>query len=353
MDAYDNYGACEHITSFVDGLSNWYVRRSRDRFWAADKQAQGKLDAYWTLYECLSTTMKMVAPFVPFVSEAIWQNLVGVFDGNATVSVHLCDFPKADESKTDLVLSRQMSLLREIASSGRSARMAAKLKVRQPLSGVTVILNDATDQAWLEAHDEILKEELNVQSVTYTSDAGEFVTYQIVPNFKKLGPRVGKLMPKVKKAFAEADGAKILAELSANGGTVIEVEGEQIPLDDEDVEVRLKANEGWAAAPGPNAVVVLATELTPELIRLGKARDVVRLIQDRRKEMDLQFTDRIDLWLVTDSDELKSAIEENREYIMNETLATNLYLQPPTEAVESVEREVGENKLQIFIRVTG
>ncbi len=351
MDAYDNYGACLKITAFVDGLSNWYVRRSRDRFWASNKRAQEKLDAYWTLYECLTTIVKIVAPFVPFVAEAIWQNLVGVFEDSALASVHLCEYPTPAGSKTNAQLSRQMSLLREIASSGRSARMAAKLKVRQPLSGVTVILNDPTEQAWLEAHEAILMEELNVQSVTYTADAGEYVTYQIVPNFKRLGPRVGKLMPKVKQAFADADGAKILEELSTNGKTVIEVEGEQIELDNEDVEVRLQANQGWAAAQGPNAVVVLSTELTPELIRLGKSRDVVRLVQDRRKEMDLQFTDRIDLWLVTEKDELHTAIDENRQYIMKETLSVSLNLESPADDIESIEREVGEEKLSIFIRV--
>lgn len=266
-------------------------------------------------------------------------------------SVHLCEYPTPAGSKTNAQLSRQMSLLREIASSGRSARMAAKLKVRQPLSGVTVILNDPTEQAWLEAHEAILMEELNVQSVTYTADAGEYVTYQIAPNFKRLGPRVGKLMPKVKQAFADADGSKILEELSTDGKTVIEVEDEQIELDNEDVEVRLQANEGWAAAQGPNAVVVLSTELTPELIRLGKSRDVVRLVQDRRKEMDLQFTDRIDLWLVTDSDELRTAIDENREYIMKETLSVSLNLESPADDIEAIEREVGEDKLSIFIRV--
>lgn len=350
MDEYDNYGACERITAFVDGLSNWYVRRSRNRFWASDKQAQEKLDAYWTLYECLVTTTKLIAPFVPFVAESIWQNLVGVFDGQAVESVHLCDYPAEHETHLDPDLTRQMNLLREIASAGRSARMAAKLKVRQPLSGVTVILNDSTDQPWLEAHDEILKTELNVQGVTYTADAGEYVTYQIVPNFKRLGPRVGKLMPKVKQAFADADGAKILAELTANGSSAIEVEGEAVALDNEDVEVRLQANEGWAAAQSPNAVVVLSTELTPDLIRLGQARDIVRLVQDRRKEMDLQFTDRIDVWLVTKSEELKTAINENRQYIMDETLAISLNLDSPADDIESVEREVGDDKLHIFIR---
>jgi isoleucyl-tRNA synthetase len=353
MDAYDNYGACCRITSFVDALSNWYVRRSRDRFWSKDKQSAEKLDAYWTLYECLSTTAKMVAPFVPFMAETIWQNLTSVFNGKATSSVHLCDYPTADQGMIDEDLSRRMGLLREIASSGLSARMNAKLKVRQPLSGVTVILNDPIDQAWLEEHGELLKTELNVHDVTYTTDAGEFVTYQVVPNFKRLGPRVGKLMPKLKKAFAEADGGAMLTELTDSGKSSLNVEGETIELDQEDVEVRLQANEGWAAAQGPGAVIVLATELTPELIRSGWARDINRLVQERRKTLDLERSDKIALALVTDSEELKTAIKENDVYLKQESLATSLSLESPTGGCECEECSIGDHSLKIFVQVDG
>ena len=351
MDAYDNYGACTRITAFVEALSNWYVRRSRDRFWAKDKTAPEKLDAYWTLYECLSTTAKMIAPFVPFMAETIWQNLTSVFDGKAKLSVHLCDYPLAESSLIDADLSRRMGLLREIASSGLSARANAKLKVRQPLSGVTVVLNDSGDQSWLETHDEILKTELNVLDVTYTTDAGEFVTYQVVPNFKRLGPRVGKLMPKLKKAFADADGGAILAELTDSGKSSLTVEGETIELDSEDVEVRLQANEGWAAAQGKQSVIVLATELTPELVRSGLARDVNRQIQERRKSLDLERSDRIKLHLVTDSEELSQAISENKDYLMGETLANELLQDSPTDSTEPVECEIGESMLKIFVAV--
>lgn len=351
MDAYDNYGSCTKITAFVEALSNWYVRRSRDRFWAKDKTAPEKLDAYWTLYECLTTTAKMIAPFVPFMAETIWQNLTSVFDGNAKLSVHLCDYPLAEPSLIDSDLSRRMGLLRDIASSGLSARANAKLKVRQPLSGVTVVLNDSADQSWLETHDEILKTELNVLDVTYTTDAGEFVTYQVVPNFKRLGPRVGKLMPKVKKAFADADGGAILTELTDKGKSSLVVEGETIELDSEDVEVRLAANEGWAAAQGKQSVIVLATELTPELIRSGIARDVNRQVQERRKSLDLERSDRIQLHLVTQSDELSQAILENKDYLMGETLARQLHQEPPSDSTEPVECEIGDAILKLYVSV--
>jgi len=188
MDAYDNFGACQKINDFVDGLSNWYVRRSRDRFWASDKQSPEKLDAYWTLYECLLTTSKLVAPFVPFLAETLWQNLAGVFGDQALQSVHLCDYPQAESSAVDETLSERMRLLREIASLGRSARMDAKLKVRQPLAKVEVILADTAHQAWLEEHDDLLRDELNVKKIEYTKDAETYIEYQVQPNFKRVGP---------------------------------------------------------------------------------------------------------------------------------------------------------------------
>ena len=351
MDAYDNYGAANRLSEFVDVVSNWYVRRSRERFWSSDKQAPEKLDAYWTLYECLLTLSKLTAPFVPYISEAIWSNFSSGFD-NVPESVHLCDYPKTNAGLIDKNLSEQMQLLRELASLGRSARMNAKLKVRQPLSGVTVILNDEKHLQWLQSHGEILRTELNVKDVAYTSDAGQYVSYQVIPNFKRVGPRVGKLMPVVKKTLAEANGGEMLAEMEASGVVTLNVDGQEIKLDSEDIEVRLSANDGWAAAQGKNAVVVLSTELTPELIRDGKARDVVRLIQDRRKELQLNFTDRITLALVTDDADLAQAIQENSEYIKSETLAVEL-LTEAIEGIEAAEREVAEQKLTIFIKVVG
>ncbi len=349
MDNYDNYGAARTLSEFVDAMSNWYVRQSRERFWSADKNDQAKLDAYWTLYECLLTLSKLVAPFVPFVADSIWRNLSGAFK-DAPESVHLCDYPTAATSLIDEKLSEQMNLIRELASLGRSARMDAKLKVRQPLAGVTVVLNDDRHADWLKSHSDILESELNVKDVAFTSDAGEYVMYQVIPNFKRVGPRVGKLMPAVKKALAQADGGEMLGQLKSTGKVSLDVEGQTIELDSEDIEVRLSANEGWAAAPGKNAVVVLSTELTPALIREGKARDMVRLVQDRRKELKLNFSDRIVLALVCEDDELNQAIAENQDYIKSETLAVDLRVEALVD-VESAGREVSDAKLSIFIKV--
>ena len=238
MDAYDNFGACTALNGFVDILSNWYVRRNRDRFWSGEKRSADKLDAYWTLYECLITLSQMIAPFVPFVSEALWRNLAGVFGDRAVASVHLCDYPSADTSRIDAELSERMEVLREIASLGRSARMNAKLKVRQPLALVEVVLASDTHQAWLEAHHELLRDELNVKEIAYTTQADKYISYSVQPNFKRLGPRVGKLMPGLKQVLGSADGGALLTQLKQSGAVTLYVSGEPVQLDQEDLDVR-------------------------------------------------------------------------------------------------------------------
>ena len=350
MDAYDNYAACGRLNAFVDELSNWYVRRSRDRFWAGEKQTPDKLDAYWTLYECLVTTTKLIAPFVPFLAEALWQNLAGVFGGRATESVHLCDYPAGDAAAVDEELSSRMSLAQEISSLGRAARMEAKLKVRQPLARVEVILAHDSDLAWLRDYGDVAKAELNVKEVEFTLSADQYITYQVQPNFKRLGPRVGKLMPQVKKALTQAEGGQLLAEMKEQGKVTLTVEGETIELDGEDIEVRLQAKEGWAAAQGKQCVVVLSTELTPELVREGLARDLVRIVNDRRKEMGCEFTDRIKLSVVTDDAEVIKAIEENLDYIKQETLATEILMEAIPSA-ESTTHELGEAGVKLYVQV--
>ena len=348
MDAYDNYSACSAIIDFVDSLSNWYVRRSRDRFWSKDKTDAKKLDAYWTLYECLLTTCKVVAPFVPFISDAMWRNLThslpGVFE-----SVHLCDYPEADDAKIDEDLSRQMSLLRKIASLGLSARMGAKLKVRQPLASVKVILSDNKDLAWLQSHDEILRNELNVHKIEYVEDPETYISYSVVPNFRALGKKLGKLMPKVKKLLGETDASAMLAELDSTGKVMLDVEGNSIELTGEEIEVRLEAKDGWAAAQDPSCVVVLATELTDELLREGMARDLVRYVNDIRKEMDLEFNDAIKLAVVSDSEEVQTAIAENDAYIQSETQAVSLG-NNLIEGCSANDRDLGESKVQLFVK---
>ncbi len=323
MDAYDNYGACQQITALVDGLSNWYVRRSRDRYWAKDKNSPDKLDAYWTLYETLVEITKLIAPFVPFLAESLWQELTKPFtDSMETAeSVHLCDYPVSDPDRVDVTLSARMELLREIASLGRSARAEAKLKVRQPLASVTVVLPDQQHVQWLKAHDALVQSELNVKAVEYVTDAEHLVHYSVQPNFKRLGPRVGKNIPQVKKLLGEANGGQLMSKLQANGFIELAVGDTTLKLDSEDIQVRLQAHEGSAATQGPNCVVVLSTHVTPELFREGIARDLIRFIQSRRKEMGCDFVDRIVVGILTESSDVKKAVREHQDMIQRETLA--------------------------------
>jgi isoleucyl-tRNA synthetase len=382
MDAYDNYGAAQRIIAFVDALSNWYVRRSRDRFWSEDRRDPDKLDAYWTLYEALLTTAKIIAPFVPFLAETIWRNLSGSARqegrkveksksrkesatspagsstfGNldsstlsALESVHLTDFPTGDEAAIDENLSAQMNLVREIASLGLAARMGAKLKVRQPMQKVEVILADRNQQAWLEGHVELLKKELNVKQVEFTQQADHYITYTVLPDLKRLGPRLGKKLPLVKNALAKADAGKLLAEMETAGNVALKLDdGSSESLDRDDLQVRLQAKSGWAAAQGKDCVVVLSTAVTTDLLIEGVARELVHAVQSRRRDCSCEYTDRIEVGIVTDSAEIRRAVEQFNDYIRGETLAIRLKL-GPIDGVEPVEVKIGDDTLQLYVR---
>jgi isoleucyl-tRNA synthetase len=350
MDAYDNYGACQAITAFVDGLSNWYVRRSRDRFWAKETRSPDKLDAYWTLYECLITGSKLIAPFVPFLAEKLWQDLaVAVFGESVPESVHLCDFPAGDAA-VDLNLSQQMDLVRLISSLGRQARSAAELKVRQPLAKVEVILADVTHRKWLEEHAAVICEELNVKAVEFTDSPEKYVDHEILPNFKLLGPKLGKLLPKLKGVLAQQSGSELLSNIRDNGKIDLVIDGQEVALTREEVEVRIQAKPGWAAANDKGVVVVLATEITEELWAEGIARDVVRVIQDVRKEINCEFTNRIEIGIVTDDPSVTKAIEMFRDFIAGETLTDRLVLEPLPD-VEPVISKIGDAEVKFYVRV--
>ena len=265
-------------------------------------------------------------------------------------SVHLCDYPTGDAALIDEALSAQMGLVREIVSLGLSARMGAKLKVRQPLAGVEVILADRTHLAWLEEHAELICGELNVKKVDFADRADHYINYTVLPDLKRLGPRLGKRLPAVKKLLAEADGGALLAELKSQGKVTFQLPDGPVVLDADDIQVRLQAKEGWAAAQGKACVVVLSTELNEDLLREGTAREVARTVNDRRKEMNCQFTDRVEIAIVTDSAELRAAIEQFRDYIMTETLAVSIGFEPLA-GVEPVEVEIGDYRTKLYIRV--
>jgi isoleucyl-tRNA synthetase len=255
--------------------------------------------------------------------------------------VHLCDYPTPLPERIDDGLSGSMKLLREIASLGRAARAEAKLKVRLPLSRVEVVLKDDSEIAWLENHDELVREELNVKQVEYTTDGDQYVQYTVVPNFKLLGPKVGKQMPAVKKALTEADGNALLQALQSDGTVTLDLADGPVTLSGEEIEVRLKAREGWAAAQGTSCVVVLNTEVTDELRREGIAKDLIRTIQNQRKEIACEYTDRIEVGIVSEDPEVESSLESHRELICGETLADRLVL-TTIEQSDAVQTDYGK-----------
>jgi isoleucyl-tRNA synthetase len=227
----------------------------------------------------------------------------------------------------------------------------ANLKVRQPLAKVEVVLADTAHQAWLEQHAELIAEELNVKAVEFTTHGEEYISYSVVPNFKRLGPRLGKNMPAAKKLLGQADAGKLLAELKSSGKLTLSLpDGSSLELDNEDIEVRLQAKAGWAAAQGEGCVAVLATELTAELVAEGVARDVVRLVQDRRKEIGCQYTDRIDIGIITESKELVAAIKQFGDYIAQETLAWSLRLEA-LPGVQSSRMNVAGVAADLYVRI--
>ncbi|NDC63109.1 MAG: isoleucine--tRNA ligase [Planctomycetia bacterium] len=362
LDAYDHYGAAARLSALVDAVSNWFVRRSRDRFWAPGRADGGpdgnpaKLDAYWTLYETLLSIARMAAPFVPFVSEAIWRNLAVAAVGDAVAeSVHLTDYPCGDESLIDRDLVRRMALVRDVASLGRAARAAEKLKVRQPLSKVEVILadDDAADAAWLEAHADLVCDELNVRQFEICREPDRYITRSLLPDLKRLGPRLGKDLPRVRDAITKGDAAALLAGLARDGRVSVALAGGgEAVIERDDVMVRTTAREGWAAAEGPRAVVVVASQLTPDLVAEGLVREVVHAVQSQRKALDLDFTDRIELAFETTSPELRGALETHLDYVSAETLATMASFGPLANARhESID--VDGHPLSIAIRPAG
>ena len=350
MDAYDNYGACQQISAFVEGLSNWYVRLSRERFWSGE-QSSDKRDAYWTLYECLLTTAKLAAPFLPFLAERLWRDLaVTPFGQRVPESVHLCDYPPGEAGVVDPLLSARMSVVREIVSLGRSARMEAKLKVRQPLSKVEVVLVDLSHQPWLESHAELIGKELNVKNVDFAPDADQYITFVVLPNLKRLGPRLGRRLPALKQALTDTDGAALMKTLEAENQVEIPLADGPVTLDWEDIQVRLQAKKGWSAAQGTHAVVIISTELNDELIAEGHAREFVHAVQNRRREIGCEYTDRIAIGLETDARELTDAVRAHRDYITAETLCERLEFKPLAGA-EGVELTFAGFDLKLFVKV--
>ncbi len=351
LDGYRVYEAATALREFVDALSNWYVRRGRDRFWATGF-SQDKREAFWTLWEVLVDLARLAAPFVPFFAEHTWRTLVGgAWPGAQPDSVHLADWPELPENWIDRPLSRSMSLAREVVSLGLSARANQKLRVRQPLATARIFLADHADDAALAALAPIVADELNVKQVIVGGDAEAFVHWKMQPNFRLIGPRVGALVPGVKRALAAADVAALRRQLDAEGTIRIAVDGQEVTLGPEEVAISLTAREHYAAASSARAVVVLETDLDDGLIAEGLARELINRVQGLRKELDLDYADRIEV-TVEAAGRLAAAIEQHRELIAGETLAAGLVVGPPRPGAAVKETELEGEVVRIGVART-
>ncbi|MEM9072452.1 MAG: isoleucine--tRNA ligase [Myxococcota bacterium] len=317
LDAFKSHLAVRHLDAFVDALSNWYLRRSKPRFWEKDASAD-KAAAFATLYEVLTETVRLAAPFIPFMSEAIYRNLT------KEDSVHLADYPAPDASRQDDALRQAVALSRAVVAAGLRVRGEAKLKVRQPLAKAIVVVAGEEERRAVQRFEAIIREELNVEEVIFSDEPATYVDFQLLPNFRALGPRLGKDVPVCKKVLAAADGSALYAEMTEKGSITVELPSGSVELGPDEIQVRLQAKEGFAAAAEQGHVVVLDTTLTPELERAGLAREVVNRINKARKEMDLPIGARIRIGWSAES-ELGDAIREHSSKIAAETLASELH----------------------------
>lgn len=320
MDDYRLYDAAQRLIALADALSNWYVRRSRARFWAKEQTAD-KWDAYHTLWEVLTGIASMSAPFVPFISEEIHQNLVRNPYPDAPESVHLADWQAFEPALIDDELSLEMKAVRDVVSLGLQTRASYKLKVRQPLNMVEIVLGHADLTARVEPYSELIADELNVKRVLFTQDAGDLVSYAVKPNYRALGPIFGKRMPEVRTALDAVAPEQVRRELAETGEFHLRLGVDEVfTLSSEHVQVTVQAKEGYAASGGAAGVVILEEALNDALIAEGRAREVTSRIQALRKQADLEYTDRITVALTGDA-EVMAACEAWRDYIARETLA--------------------------------
>jgi len=321
LEAYELSDAARPIEQFVEGLSNWYVRRSRRRFWRSGEDADSRV-ALRTLYDCLVTVSKLLAPFTPFVAESLYRNLVAGQVADAPESVHLADWPVLDEGLIDDELSAEMEVVQRMVSLGRAARSSAQMRVRQPLGTAVMVPRTSEERSALERLAPIIAEELNVKAVEVMADAGDRVSYSLRPNLPVLGPRYGKDVGKIRGALEGADAATVVSLLRAGES----VQLGEFELGGGDVLVGVEASEGWAAAEDGGYVALLDTSITPELRAEGLARELVRRLQDLRREADLDVSDRINVRYVlgSDAEALEGAFAAHGEYIAEETLALSI-----------------------------
>lgn len=309
------------LQEFVDDMSNWYVRRSRNRFWQKG-MPQDKINAYMTLYTALVTICKAAAPMIPFMTEEIYQNLVCSVDSSAPESIHLCDFPIVDEAMIDTELEENMEMVLKIVVLGRACRNASNIKNRQPIGNMYV----KADSELSEFYKEIIEDELNVKSVAFKDDVSSFTTYEFKPQLRTVGPKYGKKVGAIRNYLSNIDGNAAKAELDANGKIAFEIDGDQVELAEEDLLIQMIKMEGYVTEQDKGVTVVLDTNLTDELIEEGFVREIISKIQTMRKEAGFEVTDKIK---VSSEKSVKIAeiMDKNRQMIQNDVLCEAIELE--------------------------
>jgi isoleucyl-tRNA synthetase len=322
LDAWDAERAVADLELLLDDLSNWYVRRSRRRFWKSETDAD-KAAAYATLYHVLVEFIKLLAPFLPFTTEAMYQNLVRSVDDGAPLSVHHHFYPQADAAALDHRLLDKMRLVIDAAALGRSARGSADVKLRQPLARAKVFVGSEQQRADLEELADVLAEEINVKGIEIVSEVGELVSYKLLPNNRTLGPKLGPLFPAARAALAGLDAAEAATTLLAGRPLALAVNGQMVTLGGDDVLVQTESRGGLAVASDKGVTVAVDPHLTPELVQEGYARDLVRAVNAMRKDAGLDISDRIELAYDAAGD-VAAALVNFADFIRAETLATRL-----------------------------
>ena len=321
LDQYDAFSAGRAIAEFVDELSNWYVRRSRRRFWKSEADAD-KIAAYLTLNECLVTLSKLLAPFTPFLAEELYQNLVAERSPDAPESVHLVDWPAADEALIDEDLSFRMGVARQVVNLGRAARNAIQIKTRQPVAKAVVACGEK-QRAAIESLAAVVAEELNIKGIEYVTSASELVSYVVKPNFRTLGPKFGKNMPAVAAAVAALPADDTGDQIATGRSVMVTVDGQEYEFTPDDFVVETHQREGYQVEREAGLAVAIATALSPELVAEGLARELVHHIQNTRKAADFQIDDRISL-RVSGPDEIAQMLATHGDWVRRETLAVSL-----------------------------
>ncbi len=312
--------AARALQEFVDEMSNWYVRRSRERFWAKGME-QDKINAYMTLYNALVTIAKTAAPMIPFMTEDMYQNLVRSVDKDAPESIHLCDFPTVNEAWIDKDLEADMKELLEIVVLGRACRNTANIKNRQPIGTMYV----KAEKKMGEFYTDIIADELNVKEVKFADDVESFISYSFKPQLRTVGPKYGKLLGGIKQALTDIDGTAAMKELRGNGVLKLDINGNDVELTEEDLLIETAQTEGYVSESDGDTSVVLDTNLTPELIEEGFVREIISKIQTMRKEAGFEVMDKIKVY-AHGNDKIQEVMKAHEDEIKSEVLADEMVL---------------------------